>query len=289
MPPSGRWPWSGGMAEAPRSLFLSWPDLGRALSRRPGALFLDFDGTLVPYAERPAAPRLSAGQRSLLSRLACIPGWTVGIISGRGLSDLRRRVGVPGVVYAGNHGLEIEGRDLCFRHAGAVAAREDLAALRRATARALVAIPGARVEDKGLTWAAHFRGVRAAQRPGLLRTFWRSLRPAALADRVRVHPGAMIREVLPPVAWDKGSAVRWILARTSRQPRPVVIYIGDDIGDESAFAAIGREGISVLVGRRKRSRARFLLRDPCEVERFLRLLAQATVHSNPSASGVGRG
>jgi trehalose-phosphatase len=140
---------------------------------------------------------------------------------------------------------------------------------------------GAQVEDKGLSWTAHFRGVASAMRPRALRTFWRTVRAAAESGRVWVRRGAMIREVLPPVAWDKGAAVRWILARSA--PQPVILYIGDDAGDEPAFAALGTRGASVIVGRRKQTRARFFVRHPGEVQRLLCLLARLHDGSAPSS------
>lgn len=142
---------------------------------------------------------------------------------------------------------------------------------------------GALIEDKGLSWTVHFRGVASAMRPRALRTFWRTVRAAAESGRVCVRPGAMIREVLPPVAWDKGAAVRWILARLPRRSHPVIMYIGDDVGDEPAFAALGGDGISVVVGRRTRTRARFFLRHPAEVQRLLCLLAKLHDGTAPSS------
>jgi trehalose 6-phosphate phosphatase len=109
------------------------------------------------------------------------------------------------------------------------------------------------------------------------------VRAAAESGRVCVRQGAMIREVLPPVAWDKGAAVGWILARVPRRSHPVIIYIGDDAGDEPAFAALGGDGISVIVGRRTRTHARFFLRHPAEVQRLLCLLAKLHDGTAPSS------
>jgi trehalose-phosphatase len=271
------------MTEPPAALFTHWPGLAAALRGRPCILFLDFDGTLLPFTTQPEAPRLSPDQKALLRRLTHAPGWTVAIVSGRALSDVRRRVHVPGLVYAGNHGLEIEGKGLRFRHASALAARKELGALRLKTSHAMRGFRGALIEDKGLSWTAHFRGVASAMRPRALRTFWRSVRAAAESGRVCVRQGAMIREVLPPVAWDKGAAVRWILARVPRRSHPVIMYIGDDAGDEPAFAALGGDGISVIVGRRARTRARFFVRHPAEVQRLLCLLAKLHDGTAPSS------
>src|SRR5579872_1784035 len=77
-------------------------------------LFLDFDGTLVPIVDEPAQARLEESDRELLEYFANQPDVLPVIISGRGLSDLQSRVQVDGIVYAGNHGLEISGRGLNF-------------------------------------------------------------------------------------------------------------------------------------------------------------------------------
>jgi alpha,alpha-trehalase len=261
------------MLDGPISLFSVWPRLARVLAARPGVLFLDFDGTLVSLADHPEIPRLRLGQRALLQRLSQAAGWSVAIISGRALRDVRRRVDVPGLLYVGNHGLEIEGKGFSFRHPGAVAARPDLARLRRQTECAVTGIMGVVLEDKRLSWALHLRRVAPSDRPRVLRTFQKVIGPAAREGRVEVRRGLLIREVLPPLPWDKGAAVRWILARLSTHERPLPIYIGDDLGDEPAFRVLRRGGIPVIVGRRKRTSARYFLRDPEEVDRFIRSLA----------------
>ncbi len=278
------------MPDRPVALFTIWPELAATLRMHPCVLFLDFDGTLLPLTKQPDAPRLSPGETALLDHLARAPGWTVAIVSGRALSDVRRRVHIPGLIYAGNHGLEIEGRGLRFRHPGAVAARKELAALRRATSQAMGGLVGVKVENKGLSWTVHFRGVAPAERHRVLRTFWSTMRAAVRSGRVCIRQGVMSREVLPPVEWDKGAAVRWILARLPRRSHPVILYIGDDAGDEPAFAALGSKGVSVVVGRRQRTRARFFVRNPGEVQRLLCLLAQLQDATSPHLHQVeGRG
>jgi trehalose 6-phosphate phosphatase len=70
-------------------------------------LGLDFDGTLAPIEADPDAPALSSTHRAALEALNDRPGVAVAVISGRALADLRSRVAVEGVAYAGNHGLEL--------------------------------------------------------------------------------------------------------------------------------------------------------------------------------------
>ena len=77
-------------------------------------LLSDFDGTLAPIVARPKAAALPMETGQLLQDLACQPHTTVVVISGRALSDLRAKVGIRGITYAGNHGLEIEGPHVSF-------------------------------------------------------------------------------------------------------------------------------------------------------------------------------
>ena len=100
----------------PLHLFDPLKDLeGRIRSGRRVLLFVDFDGTLVPIRDDPMACRLPDEGRDLLGRIAAHPNAAAAIVSGRDLPDLRPRVGVDGLAYAGNHGLEIRGVGFEYR------------------------------------------------------------------------------------------------------------------------------------------------------------------------------
>ncbi len=91
-----------------RYLFDSPDDLfDRIMHASSVLLFLDYDGTLVPIRREPSRATLSPRTKRALTTLSRIPGISVGIISGRPLSELKRFVGVTGLWYAGNHGFEI--------------------------------------------------------------------------------------------------------------------------------------------------------------------------------------
>src|SRR5256712_8737793 len=81
------------------------------------ALFLDYDGTLTPSAARPEDARLSEAARQTLDQAARTPNLDIVIVSGRALADVRDMVAVPALTYVGNHGFEIEGPGISFRHA----------------------------------------------------------------------------------------------------------------------------------------------------------------------------
>jgi hypothetical protein len=90
------------------------------LAQRPTvALFLDYDGTLTPTTRRPEDAQLSDLARQTLDQGARRPNLDTIIVSGRALADVQRLVGVPGLTYVGNHGFEIEGPGISYRHDGA--------------------------------------------------------------------------------------------------------------------------------------------------------------------------
>jgi trehalose-phosphatase len=226
-------------------------------------MFLDFDGTLAPITRCPEAARLPAAAARLLLSLSAAPGVSLALVSGRALADLRRRARLAGVTYSGNHGLEIEGPDGRFVHPVAQARRRALALLCRRLERALQHLPGAQVENKGLTASVHFRRVAAARAVEV---------PAAVEGAVRrysrtftLRAGKRVIEILPPTRWNKGTAVRWIAAR---RPPGLALYCGDDATDEDGFAAFP-EGITVRVGAPAATRAAYHASDPGDLRRFL--------------------
>src|SRR5436853_1532027 len=131
------------------------------------ALFLDYDGTLTPIVPRPEDAQLSEAARQTLDQAARTPNLDIVIVSGRALADLQQRVGVPGLTYVGNHGFEIEGPGISFRHDELERWR---AALEAAAAELdLLTASGARVERKGASVAFHERTVPEGERRRLER------------------------------------------------------------------------------------------------------------------------
>src|SRR5262249_13764394 len=135
-------------------------DIWHRLDNAPAlALFLDFDGTLAPTVSHPNEACLDALTQKRLLALSTCPDVLLAIISGREILDLRGRVNLPDIVYAGNHGLEISGPHCAYVEPGALEHRGDLKELAESLAKRLAGIRGAWVEDKGLTASVHFRNV----------------------------------------------------------------------------------------------------------------------------------
>ena len=223
-------------------------DLLQLTAGQPSVLLLlDFDGTLSEIAPRPEDAALRPGNADLLAALSRKPDYTVGILSGRSLDDVARRVGVPGLVYAGNHGLEIAGPDLQYLHPAAAASIPAFSQIASRLVAALSDVPGAQVENKTLTLTVHYRRVPPEYHHRVESIVQDVAGPAITAGQIRVSAAKAAIELRPSVDWDKGRALD--LVRTRLAPGAFPIYVGDDTTDEDAFAAAQNAGgFGVFVG-----------------------------------------
>jgi trehalose-phosphatase len=231
-------------------------------------LFLDFDGTLTPIVPEPSAAYMSEDMRSVLSDLASRQTIDLAVISGRALGDIISRVDIEGLIYAGNHGLEICGGSLLFEEPTALSLRPTLNFLAECLSFSIARIPGAFVEDKGMTLSVHYRQVPAAYQEELEQTISVSLIPYhGLFSPFR---GRKVIEICPLVDWHKGKAVQWIADHIGDSDS-ISVYLGDDTTDEDAFEDLAN-GIAVKVGEDSVTSANYYLKDPVEVLGFLHWL-----------------
>lgn len=234
-------------------------------------LCTDFDGTLVPLQDDAAACRLDDPVRTILASLHAPPRMHVAIVSGRRLTDIRDRVGMSAITYAGNHGLEIAGRDMVFREPTAVACHDVLRSLADDLDVFLAGIEGAHLERKGLSLTVHVRQVHTDTVAAVRAVVTRAIARTADSSHLRVRGGKGVLEIRPNVDWDKGRAVEWIADRLGCDPGARV-FIGDDETDEDAFAAC-RQGITIRVGHPDTPTAARYVATPVDVRRFLAVVA----------------
>ena len=233
------------------------------------SLFLDFDGTLAPILSDPLNVWLDASTRDALARLARKDDVVPTIISGRAIDDLRMRVSLPDIIYAGNRGLEISGRRFEFVDPVAATSSAQLLVITDLLASELRSITGVFVEFKGLTSAVHYRRAMARDTPMIEEIVRAGLKP--FASLFAVDPGNKTLDIVPRTGWHKGRAVSWINERLGLRDA-LSIYFGDDSTDEEAFAALPK-AMTFKVGEDSASRARYRVQNPSEVREFLQWLA----------------
>jgi trehalose 6-phosphate phosphatase len=260
-------------------------EVGDRIMQAPHVLLcLDYDGTLTHFVANPVGARLSPQMERSLLALAEDEAVAVAIVSGRDRADLQGRVDIPGIIYVGNHGLEISGPGFVFIETTAAACTETLKALAEQLAGKLQAIEGAKVDNKGLTISVHFRQVAPEAWDEVRRVLH-----AALAGAV--HPfilttGEKVYEIRPRTYWNKGTAVNWIREKLGK-PEVLPIYVGDDVTDEDAFKAL-TDGITVKVRPSQDTAARYTLEGVAEVRKFLEWLEDLLRHkaqAHPCGAG----
>lgn len=231
-------------------------------------LFLDFDGTLAPIAHDPADARLSGATRRALLALSADQDVTLVFISGRSLADLQQRLGIADAIYAGNHGFEIEGLGLDFLHPDSHCSRPRIQVLARELKSRLSGVPGALVENKGLTLSVHYRRVSVDDFPLVARAVQEA--SALHGDSLEQTTGREVFEFRPRVGWNKGAAAAWIRERAGGAGA-LAIYIGDDRTDEDAFAAL-KGAVTIHTGESQNTAARYRLGGPEDVREFIEWL-----------------
>ena len=261
-------------------LFQSWESFSSDIRAASHVLLLsDYDGTLTPIAGRPEEAILPPEAREKLCALAGKSTFSIGIISGRPLSEVKALVGIDGIHYAGNHGLEIEGPGISFVNPVAEAAQAELKDLAQQFSAKLGNIKGVIVEDKGLSLSIHYRLVKQNEASIVAETFHQITSPLLQAGKIKVTSGKKVWEVRPPIDWHKGKAVEIITKQIKaliKCNQLLTIYLGDDTTDEDVFRTIHHpEGRSIFVGpENPSSNAEYFLNSTAEVTSFLSRLLE---------------
>ncbi len=256
-------------------VFNVWESLYRRIRQSQNRLLLcDYDGTLTAIVDSPEMAILSDETRKLLGSLARKQGLLVGVVSGRALSDIKERVGIDSIIYAGNHGFEIEGPGIQFIHPLTEELGSIIHLMGTVLKRTMGRIKGVIVEDKGVTLSVHYRMVDDNQLPEVTSAFENTVSTARKLGKIKTTSGKKVHEVRPAVPWHKGNAVQLVydkFAPSRKKGRVLPVYLGDDLTDEDAFKTVNDlDGISILVGEGSQvSAADYYLNSPSEVNLFL--------------------
>jgi trehalose-phosphatase len=238
----------------------------RAANKRI-TVFLDYDGTLSPIVETPEQAVMQDDMRAAVIELSrhC----KVGIISGRDLADVRDKVRIESIVYAGSHGFDIAGpKGLQIEHSVGEEFLPVLDQAEQALFRKLDAIAGSQMERKRFAIAIHYRRVDPQEVQAV----------EAIVDEVASRQpklkksyGKKIFELQPRMDWHKGKALFSLLGTLKLDEADVLpFYLGDDVTDEDAFRSLQGRGIGIVVWDRPyKTAAAYSLRSPDEVREFL--------------------
>jgi len=253
-----------------------WTSIKKRIKGKTILLFLDFDGTLAPIASTPSRSHLPSNTKKLLKQLHSLTNVKLAIISGRDLDEIRKMVGISGIVYGGNHGCQISGPDINWHHAFPVAWLKELQQLYKELRAAAKKLPGVIVEYKNISIGVHFRNVKNKAMARFREVLAEVSKPYIASLLIKPSIGKKVVELGLVTAWNKGKAVNWLIKRLKNSQTSqsyVPIYIGDDVTDETVFTALKHKGITIHVGAGQRTAASCYLRNPSEVAMFLEKLS----------------
>jgi trehalose 6-phosphate phosphatase len=247
-------------------------------------LVTDVDGTVSPIVDVPDEARVTPRNLELLAALGTQLTLTA-VISGRAAEDVYQRVGLPGLIYIGNHGMEQWQDGTVIVSPRAATYRDNLVAATPEIKQILV--PGMRFEDKGTTLSIHYRQTSHPKK------VTEELTPAmqSIAEKHGLHltQGRMVFEFRPPVKIDKGTAFEELVKTYQLE---AAFYLGDDTTDVAVFLAarqLRERGQCLAYGLGVESQgtpqvvlteADYLVQEVAGVEAFLDWLSKARTASS---------
>ena len=250
-----------------------WPVVSGQLANSPRVLLIfDYDGTLTPLVADQEIARLPDRVRRCLAELAYKERFIIGVVSGRELAALEGLVAIPGLIYIGNHGLEMRGLGIDFVHPEASGSIELMTKVAGSLEKELKRFPKLMVHDKKLAVSVSFGNTLDSYTDEIGRAVTAALDPYISAGKIKIIRGRKVFEVSPNIDWGKSEVIKKIHEGCGDNPR--VMFFGDDRDDESGFAAVQEmNGIAVCIGPpRQDTKALHQLESPAEVAQVLELL-----------------
>ncbi len=227
----------------------------------------DFDGALAPIVDDPAMATALPRAVAALQQIGRLPHTHAAVVSGRGLVDLRTRlIELSTATLSGSHGAEMDGEipaEVAWLH------RLELQQVTESLAAIVQRFPGARLEPKARGVAFHYREVSDADVMPAVETV---LRLKEQYTSLSTRLGSMVIEFAVDKVC-KGDAIRYLRHRTGATS---VVFIGDDLTDESAFAALSAGDAGVKVGPGD-TLARFRIGSVCDVDELLNRILEERI------------
>ncbi len=255
----------------PKYIFNHLQELSLQMDNRHLLLFLDYDGTLVTFKNKPDVVKTPSRVKTILRDLNGLPWFTVVLITGRTLESIKTLVDNEDIIIGALHGLTIEFPDNeSFIWKKAEKSKSLISHIKHDALEAFGKNEGVYLEDKEVTLALHYRQAPKSKTEGIVRTFIHLVKERDTTNQLELLHGAKVIEARPR-GWHKGKAVDKITESLDINSDPLSMYIGDDVTDEDAFRRLKDTGITIFVSHhaQRTTYARYFLHGPDEVYRFL--------------------
>ncbi len=239
-------------------------------------LFLDYDGTLVFFKEKPTDVTTPENVKNIIRQLIKNQKMTVIIVTGRPLQEIRKLLNIRGLSFIALHGLSIKApNEPQYSWEQANQVRSLVKAIKNDMQEKLKDYEQAYLENKELTLALHYRLLPTKKARLLREAFITTVRTLDKKKMLETMNGAKVLEARPK-GWNKGKAVELYMIRHEKRKNILPIYIGDDITDEDAFRGLKKKGITIHVVNtsKRKTAARYWVNNPDEVFSFLQFLHQ---------------
>jgi trehalose-phosphatase len=243
------------------------------VSRNGCVLMLDFDGTLAPIVSHPDDATLPEESRRLLE--SAVKHFPVAIISGRSLSDIRKRVGVRRIVYAGSHGHEWQIGARRYKRAIFPVTRNSLKAAAQQLSGLSKEYPRLISERKYASFAINYRTLAPKQARAFRRMANLIVQPYLKRGKLLLMDSMRTFEIHADSKWTKGHCADLLYKKiiAGFKSKMIPVFIGDSATDENVFKML-RNGISIRVGKSVSSAAKYYLRGQKDVYTLIHKLIE---------------
>jgi alpha,alpha-trehalase len=232
-------------------------------------IFLDFDGTISDIVNDPDSATPAEGSMEALKEAVKIKDCFVSVISGRNLADLKKYFAIGGLILCGNHGAEIKGQGIDYRHPLNYDKKKAMDNMVNKVRSELGETPGLFIENKDYAAAVHYRKTREDEALRIEKWF-ETLGKGELQD-IRIRKGKKVFEILPGHSFGKADAVMMIVGLLGdKEKSNGIIFAGDDATDTEAFVSLGNSAVKIFIGANPPENADYSLMDPSAMAVFLK-------------------
>lgn len=223
-----------------------------------------FDGVIAPASQSIADAETFERTKILLRKISLFEGVTLAFASGRELPDLKSRLGMRGVSYCANNGMQIETPDLQWESAEARAYRRPLCTAMEELRQALAGVGRVRIDDRQFSLSVRCRDVPDEDEKKMEAIVETVANRHPLLRMIRGRDGWSL---LPNLPINNGAALRFLLERSALEPHNLLILGAEDT-DCSAFEVFS-ESLTIQINDAMNPRARFRANDASDVAELL--------------------